>query len=42
MQYSYNKKILTLRYIIIYQNNKIWNSFFTELTFLGYHVVFLS
>ena len=23
-----------------FQNDKIWNSFFTELTFLGYHVVF--
>ena len=42
MQYSYNGKILTLRYITIYQNDKILNSFFTELAFLGYHVVFLS
>ena len=38
MQYSYNEKIFILGYIIIYQNDKILNSFFTELAFLGYHV----
>ena len=43
MQYSYNEKILTLQYITIYQNDKLLNSFFfTELVFLGYHVIFLS
>ena len=30
MQYNYNKKILILRYITIYQNDKIWNSKMTK------------
>ena len=36
MQYNYNEKSLTLRCIAIYQNDKILNSFFTKLVFLGY------